>query len=158
VARTGYRQADRIGRRRDRGYWDRPAILCLTHAKVLLMPVEASMLQTLSGTPLVFLTTIGRQTGQPRTVELWFVYDQGVIYLLGHAASHWVRNLGIDPRVTLEIADTSFAGTAQFVDDKRAMTYRLFEKKYGAQQVSYWYRGQGADRRTVAVTPVLTSH
>jgi deazaflavin-dependent oxidoreductase (nitroreductase family) len=105
-----------------------------------------------------FLTTIGRQTGQPRTVELWFAYDQGVIYLLGHAASHWVRNLGIDPRVTLEIADTSFAGTAQFVDDKRAMTYRLFEKKYGAQQVSYWYRGQGADRRTVAVTPVLTSH
>lgn len=122
------------------------------------MSVEGSSLQTLARAPLVFLTTIGRTTGRPRTVELWFAYHQGLLYLLGHADAHWVRNLRANPRVTVEIDDTSFAGTAAFDDENRAMAYRLFEAKYGAQQVAYWYRGQREDRRTVAITPVMTGH
>ena len=122
------------------------------------MSVEGSTLQVLARAPLVFLTTIGRTTGRPRTVELWFTYHQGFLYLLGHADAHWVRNLTSNPRVTVEIDDTSFAGTASFDDENRALAYRLFEAKYGAQQVAYWYRGRREDRRTVAITPVLTGH
>jgi len=39
----------------------------------------------------------------------------------------------------VEIDDTSFAGTAIFDDENRAMAYRLFEAKYGVQQIAYWY-------------------
>jgi len=122
------------------------------------MSVEGSTLQVLARAPLVFLTTIGRTTGQPRTVELWFTYYQGLLYLLGHAEAHWVRNLNANPRVTVEIDDTSFPGTAAFDDENRAMAHRLFEAKYGVQQIAYWYRGRREDRRTVAITPVMTGH
>jgi len=122
------------------------------------MPADAGNLQALAGAPLLSLTTIGRKTQEPRTVELWFVYHRGAIYLLGHAESHWFRNLARHPRVTLEIDDASFEGTARLDDSKREMAYQLFQRKYGAQQVSYWYGGQRSARRTVEIALVLTAH
>ncbi len=122
------------------------------------MPADAGNLQALAGAPLLSLTTIGRKTQQPHTVELWFAYHQGAIYLLGHAESHWMRNLARNPHITLEIDDASFEGTAQVVDSKREMAFQLFQRKYGAQQVSYWYGSERAARRTVEIALVLTAH
>ena len=67
------------------------------------MPGDASDLGALAGVAIVRLTTIGRRTGRPRTVELWFAYHEGHIYLLGHPESNWVKNVSANPRVTLEM-------------------------------------------------------
>ncbi len=122
------------------------------------MPGDASDLGALAGVAIVRLTTIGRRTGRPRTVELWFAYHEGHIYLLGHPESNWVKNVAANPRVTLEMDDATFEGAARLADSKRAQVYTLFQHKYGADQVSYWYGGEGAQRLAIEIVLQLAAH
>ncbi len=122
------------------------------------MPGDTSDLLVLTGAPIVHLTTIGRRTKRPRTVELWFAYTEGRIYLLGHPESNWVKNLTTNPRVTLEVDEVTFEGAARIADSRRAAIYELFQNKYGAEQVSYWYGGAREQRRTIEIVLSLTAH
>ncbi len=65
--------------------------------------------------PFAWLTTIGRRTGRPRTVELWFVLDGRTVYALagGGEAAHWVRNARADARVTVRLGDVEYEGRAR---------------------------------------------
>ena len=56
-----------------------------------------------------YLTTRGRVTGRPHTIEIWFVVMGESAYLMagGRDRADWVRNLAADPAVTLRVgADT----------------------------------------------------
>jgi len=119
---------------------------------------ETSDLQTLAGAPIARLTTIGRRTKHPRTVELWFAYHEGRIYLLGHPESNWVRNVAANPRVTLAIDEITFEGAARIVDSARSQVYQLFQNKYGTEQISYWYGAERAQRRTIEIVLRLAAH
>ncbi|MDR7419631.1 MAG: nitroreductase family deazaflavin-dependent oxidoreductase [Armatimonadota bacterium] len=53
----------------------------------------------------LYLTTIGRKSGLPRQIEIWFVYASDRFYLLaerGRSAA-WVRNVERHPRVTVRL-------------------------------------------------------
>jgi|SRR6266850_2697559 len=43
---------------------------------------------------MLYLTTVGRKTGKPRTIEIWFVSYEERIYLLAEHGlkAQWVRN------------------------------------------------------------------
>ena len=122
------------------------------------MPGDAGDLQALAEVPVVRLTTIGRRTKRPRTVELWFAYHEGRIYLLGHPESHWVKNVAANPHVTLEIDDVTFEGAARLAGNQRAQVYTHFQRKYGADQISYWYGGERAERLTIEIVLRLAAH
>jgi deazaflavin-dependent oxidoreductase (nitroreductase family) len=66
-----------------------------------------------------YLTTIGRVSGEPREIEIWFGLDGSTLYMLsgGRDRSNWVKNLMRDPRVTVRIADRTFDGRARMVSD-----------------------------------------
>ena len=65
------------------------------------------------------LTTRGRRTGQPRTIEIWFAARGSTIYLLagGREAAHWVRNIVADPAVSIAIRGRPFVGRGRLVRD-----------------------------------------
>jgi deazaflavin-dependent oxidoreductase (nitroreductase family) len=68
--------------------------------------------------PYCYLTTIGRSSGLPREIEIWFAARGDTIYLLsggGHNA-HWVLNLMKEPRVRVRIGEESFTGTARVLE------------------------------------------
>ncbi|GAB4052059.1 nitroreductase/quinone reductase family protein [Catellatospora paridis] len=48
-----------------------------------------------------YLSTVGRNTGQWHTVEIWYVARGGVIYLMSgdRERADWVRNILADPQV-----------------------------------------------------------
>jgi F420H(2)-dependent quinone reductase len=54
-----------------------------------------SRLDSLQHEQVLNLTTVGRKSGLPRTVEIWFVVYQQRIYLLAEHGlrTHWVRNI-----------------------------------------------------------------
>lgn len=56
---------------------------------------------------LAFLTTSGRISGSPHTIEIWFAMGVQTVYLLagGGDRSDWVRNLMVSPEVVLQIGD-----------------------------------------------------
>jgi len=85
-------------------------------------------------TSLGYLETIGRVSGQPRETEIWFGYEQGMIYILsgGGLAKDWVRNFQKTPRVRFRVGATWFSGTTRVVDDPvlEARIRRVVAGKY----------------------------
>jgi deazaflavin-dependent oxidoreductase (nitroreductase family) len=65
--------------------------------------------------PYAYLTTIGRRTGRPHRIEIWFAAQDGRVYLLagGRERSDWVRNLQAHAQVTVELGDETHAGAAR---------------------------------------------
>src|SRR5262245_17234640 len=78
-------------------------------------------LDALADEEVLYLTTIGRKTGKPRTIEIWFVRYQRCIYLLAEHGrrAQWVRNLGANPDVTIQIGQLRFRGRGRVLDDDR---------------------------------------
>ena len=87
-----------------------------------------------AGDAVCHLQTIGRRSGRPRTIEIWFATDGTRIYLLagGRDRAHWVRNLRVDPHVRLRIGGSSIAGIARVIDDEPSaiVARRLLAAKY----------------------------
>jgi deazaflavin-dependent oxidoreductase (nitroreductase family) len=67
------------------------------------------------GQPYAWLTTVGRITGQPRTVELWFLLDAGTLYFLagGGERAAWVRNAVAQPDVRVRLGGATYRGRAR---------------------------------------------
>lgn len=82
------------------------------------------------------LETIGRRTGFPRLIEIWFAADpeRDRIYMLsgGRDRAHWVRNLRRNPAVRVRIAGRWFAGSASEVEGGPVdgLARRLLAAKY----------------------------
>jgi deazaflavin-dependent oxidoreductase (nitroreductase family) len=68
--------------------------------------------------PYLYLTTIGRQSGLPREIEIWFTRRDGRYYVISehHHKAHWVRNLLANPRVHWRVGDVRLAGRARVID------------------------------------------
>jgi deazaflavin-dependent oxidoreductase (nitroreductase family) len=81
-----------------------------------------------------YLTTTGRRTGRPHTIEIWFGLLDGTVYMLsgGGDRSDWVKNLRSNASVDVRIGDRIVRGHARAVDreDEEAMARRLLASKY----------------------------
>ena len=66
------------------------------------------------------LTTIGRKTGQPRTVELRFLYFNGNFYATSSRVEgkHWCQNMINNPAVEIKAKGEQFSCTAKQVADE----------------------------------------
>ncbi len=100
-----------------------------------------------------YVTTVGRRTGRPHVIEIWFGIRRGTLYLLsgGGLASDWVRNLVEEPRVHVRIGTDQFIGRARIVDDAEedADARRLLAAKYQG-----WHEGQTMSRWAATALPV----
>lgn len=117
---------------------------------------EQADLTELAGEEYCYLTTRGRATGRPHTIEIWFGLEDGRVYMLagGRDRSDWVRNLQRDPVVTVRIGAETFAGRARVVQEaaEDALARRLLLEKYAPR-----YRGDLTDwgRRALPVAVEL---
>lgn len=96
------------------------------------------------------LVTKGRQSGQPREVELWFAYEAGYVYFLAGVdgsgrAMNWQRNIQANPEATLQLNGIVMRVLNQTVEDVVALksqVWDLFLAKYGRNIMRRWY-GEG---------------
>ena len=82
-----------------------------------------------------YLTTRGRRTGRPHTIEIWFVVVGASAYLMagGRDRADWVRNLVSDPEVTLRVGEESWPARGRVVEEgtaEDAEARRLMVAKY----------------------------
>lgn len=65
------------------------------------------------------LTTTGRKSGQPRTVELRFLYFKGNFYATSSqvAGKHWCQNMIKNPVVEISTKGEKFSCTAKQISD-----------------------------------------
>lgn len=90
--------------------------------------------QQISNEDFCYLTTVGRVTGRPHTIEIWFAIDGQTLYMLsgGREQANWVKNILRHPAVTIKIRDQTFKGQARHVSDSQedALARRLLVEKY----------------------------
>jgi deazaflavin-dependent oxidoreductase (nitroreductase family) len=82
-----------------------------------------------------YLTTTGRRSGRPHTIEMWFGVHDGRLYFLsgGRDASDWVKNIQVEPHVTVRVGDQSRAGRARVLEAgtaEDALARKLLVEKY----------------------------
>jgi len=67
------------------------------------------------------LTTVGRKTGQPRTVELRFLYLHGNFYASSSkiAGKHWCQNIIKNPLVEINAKGARISCAAKQVSDEQ---------------------------------------
>jgi deazaflavin-dependent oxidoreductase (nitroreductase family) len=103
------------------------------------------------------LETIGRGTGQPRLIEIWFAADpdRDRIYILagGRESSHWVRNVQANPAVRVRIGGQWFGGTAAIIEGHtdELPARKLVGGKYGYWREGTELRGWARDSLPVAI-------
>ncbi|MCM8748872.1 nitroreductase family deazaflavin-dependent oxidoreductase [Thermomicrobiaceae bacterium CFH 74404] len=88
-----------------------------------------------AGARVLYLTTLGRRTGRPHRIEIWFAVDGGRLYLLsgGRDRSDWVRNIQANPRVTVELGGETHSGVARILEEGTPQDQRareLLVRKY----------------------------
>ena len=90
--------------------------------------------ERLANESFCYLTTVGRRSGRPHTIEIWFARENGTVYLLsgGGDRSDWVKNLRADPVVHVRIGDREWQAKARVVEDRDedAQARQLLAAKY----------------------------
>jgi len=86
----------------------------------------------------LYLTTIGRRSGQPREIEIWFGEYAGRYYLIAEHRdqTQWVKNIRHHPRISFRVGRQHFTGTGRIVDEAGEpelwrSVRSLFDQKYG---------------------------
>jgi deazaflavin-dependent oxidoreductase (nitroreductase family) len=97
-------------------------------------PVAKADLEKVANESTVEITTTGRKSGKAHTKPIWFVYDQGHLYLQSGKGgkSDWYQNLKKNPQMSLKIGAVTVQGKAKFIDDEKETEriHGLFRSKY----------------------------
>jgi deazaflavin-dependent oxidoreductase (nitroreductase family) len=74
-------------------------------------------LQSFAEDDFCYLTTTGRVSGRPHTIEIWFALRGETLYMLagGRNQADWVRNIQRHPDVQVKIREHTFPGKGRIV-------------------------------------------
>jgi deazaflavin-dependent oxidoreductase (nitroreductase family) len=107
-------------------------------------------LESVKDSRVLYLTTVGRRTGLPREIEIWFVVCCERLNLFAETgeAANWVKNVRHNPKVSVRIEERRIDATARVLDrqsDRKLwdLVAEIANRKYG------W-----GDGLPVEVTPV----
>lgn len=96
------------------------------------------------------LTTTGRRSGQPRTVEIWwFRVDERFVITGTPGRRDWLANVLQDPRVTIHVDGQDLPATVTPVDDE------VFRHRVFTDPRTSWYSSQAELDRLIATAPMV---
>ncbi len=94
----------------------------------------------LEGLDFCYVTTTGRKSGHPHTIEIWFALHGDRVYVLsgGGDRSDWVKNIRVHPTVGLRLGDRDLITRAYVVEEPEedALARRLLVEKYAPKYPS----------------------
>lgn len=112
--------------------------------------MEAHVRRLLETTLTVDLTTIGRNSGRPSTVEIWAWWFEDRYLITGTPGPRdWLANILADPTVFVDVQGNRVAGRARVVDDLE-IRRRFFETRQAS-----WYSTQAELDHLVRAAPMI---
>jgi deazaflavin-dependent oxidoreductase (nitroreductase family) len=107
-------------------------------------------LESIVDQSVLHLTTVGRRTGLPREIEIWFVVQCGRLYLFAETgeAAGWVKNIRRNPKVTVRIGEWHIDATARVLDPRT--DHKLWDQVAAIANRKYGW----GDGLPVEITPL----
>lgn len=99
------------------------------------------------------LTTVGRKTGEPRRIEIWWFHVDGRFIVTGTPGRRdWLANIRVNPDIVIHVDGMEIRARAIPIDD-RAFRRRVFTRPHTA-----WYTTQAELERLVERSPMVEIH
>jgi deazaflavin-dependent oxidoreductase (nitroreductase family) len=111
--------------------------------------MEKDIESALKNDLVIDITTIGRKTGKPRRLEIWFHNLNGQLYITGSPGKKrdWLANMIANPKFTFHMkqslqADIPARATPIFDEpSRRDILARIIEKLGGGRDLEAWVDG-----------------
>ena len=114
------------------------------------MPLEPADIAHLASTRTVDLTTIGRRSGQPRTVEIWWFLIDGRFVITGTPGRRdWLANVRGNPEIVISTTRGDFPATAVEIGDGE------FRRKVFTRPETSWYSSMAELEVLVEESPMI---
>lgn len=113
--------------------------------------MESVAFHSVADKQVLYLITIGRTTGLPREIEIWFVVCRERFYLFAEhgESAGWVKNIRRNPKVSVRIGELQINATARVLD--RHVDRKLWDEVAAIADRKYGW----GDGLPVEITPTL---
>ena len=84
-----------------------------------------------------YITTVGRVSGKPHTIEIWFTARESSIFVLagGGMDADFVQNVLSDPSAVVKIGDRAFRGNGRLANGEESIFARaMIPAKYAHRE------------------------
>lgn len=96
------------------------------------------------------LTTLGRKTGLPRRIEIWWFHVDGRFVITGTPGKRdWLANVIANPEVILHVDGHDLRGRAEVIEDAE------FRRRVFTQPATRWYSSMAELEQLVATAPMI---
>jgi deazaflavin-dependent oxidoreductase (nitroreductase family) len=104
---------------------------------------DIALNESLSRVSEIDITVTGRKSGRPISIPIWFVFEEGKLYLLPVKGSdtQWYKNVLKKPSMRVGVRDAQAETQAVPITDAAgvASVIEKFRGKYGAGDVQKYY-------------------
>ncbi len=110
----------------------------------------SDLIDRLASTRTIDITTVGRRSGDPARIEIWWFRVGDAFYITGTPGPRdWFANLLADPTITVHTPDGDFGGRAVVVSDPDVRRTVLTDPQL------QWYQSQTELDRLLAAAPMV---
>lgn len=104
----------------------------------------------LAATRAIDFTTVGRRSGQPARIEIWWFQVADRFIITGTPGKRdWFANINMNPKVTIHAPFGDFSGRAVVIDDQD------FRRTVFTSPHVGWYKSQSQLDALVATAPMI---
>jgi deazaflavin-dependent oxidoreductase (nitroreductase family) len=100
--------------------------------------MSSATIENLADEQVLHLATVGRVTGRPREIEIWFILCREKFYLFAEQgeAAGWVKNLRRSSKVSIRIGERRIKAVAKVLDYRTDQqlwdeVQAIADRKYG---------------------------
>ena len=120
------------------GEHDDEAVVTTDELTYAIEARHSARLLAMADDDFCYLTTRGRNSGQPHEIEIWYARQGDTLYLMSGGGEHsdWVRNLRAYSAVSVRLNGTTFHATARVLDEgpeerkARDLVFEKYQSRY----------------------------
>jgi deazaflavin-dependent oxidoreductase (nitroreductase family) len=114
--------------------------------------VDDGLVDRLAATRTIEITTLGRRSGQPVRIEIWWLHVENRFIITGTPGRRgWLANLRAEPQMTVHALGQDLPANARLVTD-RAFRRRFFTQPNAEVD---WYLSQSSLDELVDTAPMI---
>lgn len=115
------------------------------------MPLDPAVIDALAATRTIDLTTLGRMSGRPASIEIWWFHVDGRFIITGTPGPRdWYANVLANPAVIIHAIGRSYEGRAEPITD------RAFRRRVFTHPQIDWYSTQAQLETLIDTAPMIS--